>query len=242
MKLYCLLKLSLHVGKYCFLLCDLSWQWSDINQSFCGLCQNYMKKFNCNSIWWTCIICPLLKEISNFNTGLIIRAVLLELAISQLRTAKHLWIVWRDNAKCPSKLLKVKLLKVKLEQEIVKDASLSPRSSLKSCLLCPFHVSWLMLFITLSFQTIHACFAISIRKWLMIFSQDVATQCFWSTSNIWFLYAQCWSCCLGLKCRSNMADFLKKLPMLHDDKYEPNVNRKKPDVSHEKDIDELVMP
>jgi hypothetical protein len=39
-----------------------------------------------------------------------------------------------------------------------------------------------------------------------------------------------------------MADFLKKLPMLHDDKYEPNVNRKKPDVSHEKDIDELVMP
>jgi hypothetical protein len=39
-----------------------------------------------------------------------------------------------------------------------------------------------------------------------------------------------------------MADFLKKLPMLHDDNYVPNVNRKGPDVSHERDIDELVMP
>ena len=39
-----------------------------------------------------------------------------------------------------------------------------------------------------------------------------------------------------------MADFLKKLPMLHDENYTPNVNRRKPDVSHEKDIDELVMP
>jgi hypothetical protein len=49
-------------------------------------------------------------------------------------------------------------------------------------------------------------------------------------------------CYLGLKCRSNMADFLKKLPMLHDDNYVPNVSRKRPDVSHERDIDELVMP
>jgi hypothetical protein len=39
-----------------------------------------------------------------------------------------------------------------------------------------------------------------------------------------------------------MADFLKKLPMLHDDNYVPNVSRKRPDVSHERDIDELVMP
>ena len=39
-----------------------------------------------------------------------------------------------------------------------------------------------------------------------------------------------------------MADFLKKLPMLHDDNYIPNANRKKPDVSREKDIEELVMP
>ena len=30
--------------------------------------------------------------------------------------------------------------------------------------------------------------------------------------------------------------------MLHDDEYKPNVNRKRPDVSQDKDIDELVMP
>ncbi|XP_028396009.1 L-asparaginase-like [Dendronephthya gigantea] len=46
----------------------------------------------------------------------------------------------------------------------------------------------------------------------------------------------------GLKCRSNMAEFLKKLPMLHDSSYVGNVNRKRPDVSREKDIVELVMP
>ena len=34
-----------------------------------------------------------------------------------------------------------KLLKLKLEQEIIKDASLSLRKSLKSCLHYPFHVS-----------------------------------------------------------------------------------------------------
>lgn len=56
------------------------------------------------------------------------------------------------------------------------------------------------------------------------------------------LYAHVALCYLGLKCRSNMADFLKKLPMLHDDNYVPNVSRKRPDVSHERDIDELVMP
>jgi hypothetical protein len=39
-----------------------------------------------------------------------------------------------------------------------------------------------------------------------------------------------------------MADYLKKLSMFHDNNYVPNVSRKKPDVSHEKDIEELVLP
>ncbi len=58
-----------------------------------------------------------------------------QLAISQLRTAKHLWIVWRDNAKWQ------KTLKVKIGAKNYKDASLSLRKSLKSCLHYPSHMS-----------------------------------------------------------------------------------------------------
>ena len=46
----------------------------------------------------------------------------------------------------------------------------------------------------------------------------------------------------GLQPRSNMADFLKKLPMLCDGSYKPNEYRKTPDISGDENIVELVMP
>lgn len=46
----------------------------------------------------------------------------------------------------------------------------------------------------------------------------------------------------GMKPRSNIAAFLKKLPMLYDDQYIPSEHRKKPDISKETDVEELVMP
>ena len=64
------------------------------------------------------------------------------LAISQLRTAKHLWIVWRDNAKW-QKTLKVKIGARNYKRCLI----ISIRKSLKSCLLyrfcvlCPFALS-----------------------------------------------------------------------------------------------------
>ena len=51
------------------------------------------------------------------------------LAISQLRTAKHLWIVWGDNAKWQ------KTLKVKIEFLVIS------KENLKGCLHYSFHVS-----------------------------------------------------------------------------------------------------
>ena len=70
-----------------------------------------------------------------------------ELAISQLRTAKHLWIVWRDNTKWQKKL----------EVEIIKDASLSLKKASKVvCTIRSMTHDWCFLSHCPSKQSMHA--------------------------------------------------------------------------------------
>ena len=75
------------------------------------------------------------------------------LVISQLRTTEHLWIVWRDNEK-RQETLKVKIREKKYKRYHIISKEIAQR------LLAPFWIS-------LSLHTIHACFAVSIMKWLI---------------------------------------------------------------------------
>ena len=75
------------------------------------------------------------------------------LVISQLGTAEHLWIVWRNNEK-RQEILKVKIRarKCKICHTISKEIP---------------HRLLALSSISLSLHTIHACFAVSIMKWLI---------------------------------------------------------------------------
>ena len=90
------------------------------------------------------------------------------LVISQLRTAEHLWIVWRDNEKRQETLkVKIRARKCKRCHTISKE--------IPQRLLALFWIS-------LSLHTIHACFVVPIMKWLLIDEHIPRNSNLWNLS------------------------------------------------------------